>query len=250
MTTNLRKDQTTDFETQWKRRFESFASAMDDDAGIAGWSSTGLQTRVRYFSRFFGNKPVDGTWLDAGCGAGTYSRYLSSMKLKVYGFDYSMVTIQKARQRDHSKIHWGVADVKRLPIKDAAFEGSLCFGVTQALEDAQPAVEELHRVVKSGAEVWIDGLNSWCILHIIENIRRKLKGQAPHLRYESPWKLRSIMKTAGFKDVRIHWMVILPKQLAAFQKTFELPIMVWLVRNVPLLGPLLSHSMLLKGTRV
>ena len=34
------------FEQAWRSRFEEFASLRDDDAGIAGWSSAGLDARV------------------------------------------------------------------------------------------------------------------------------------------------------------------------------------------------------------
>ena len=35
------------FESKWRERFEEFAELRDDDAGIAGWSPSGLETRFR-----------------------------------------------------------------------------------------------------------------------------------------------------------------------------------------------------------
>ncbi|MDH5552168.1 MAG: hypothetical protein OEX82_02430 [Nitrosomonas sp.] len=38
------------FERAWRKRFEGFATYSEDDAGIAGWSPTGLATRLRQFT--------------------------------------------------------------------------------------------------------------------------------------------------------------------------------------------------------
>ena len=37
------------FEQEWRSRFIEFADLRDDDAGIAGWSTTGLDARFRFF---------------------------------------------------------------------------------------------------------------------------------------------------------------------------------------------------------
>ena len=73
-----RDRQTTNdtFETAWRSRFEEFASIRDDDAGIAGWSPAGLDARMRRFTGLWRPSREGLRWLDAGCGAGTYTRYL------------------------------------------------------------------------------------------------------------------------------------------------------------------------------
>ena len=57
-----------DFEDAWRRRFEEFATLRDDDAGIAGWSVSGLDVRFRHFVRAWQGSHLGKTWLDAGCG--------------------------------------------------------------------------------------------------------------------------------------------------------------------------------------
>jgi hypothetical protein len=64
------------FEDEWRARFELFARAHDSEAGISGWSETGLERRVHLFRSLVpaaspGPPPVA---LELGCGAGTYVR--------------------------------------------------------------------------------------------------------------------------------------------------------------------------------
>ena len=85
------------FEKKWKERFEGYASNADDDAGIAGRSPTGLDDRLRQFINICGSNILkENFWLDAGCGAGTYSRFIASQGANVIGLDYSFPSLQKA----------------------------------------------------------------------------------------------------------------------------------------------------------
>src|SRR5713101_1685742 len=121
------------FESGWQRRFRNFAESKDDDAGIAGWSPNGLACRLRNFSRLWRDGDPEGAWLDAGCGAGTYCRFLAAKNLRVLGVDYSLPTLRKAERRGSQGIVWALGDVTRLPVKTGAYSGALCFGVLQAL---------------------------------------------------------------------------------------------------------------------
>src|SRR5688572_17722623 len=90
------------FERAWRKRFEGFAERNDDEAGIAGWTNSGLQTRLRRFAALWRVPTPGQRWLDAGCGAGTYTRLLEEHGLEVVGVDYSLTSLRKARARDGS----------------------------------------------------------------------------------------------------------------------------------------------------
>jgi ubiquinone/menaquinone biosynthesis C-methylase UbiE len=235
------------FEQSWRKRFTRFANQSEDDAGIAGWSKTGLATRIRHFTKIWNRSAQEKKWLDAGCGAGTYSELLDSNGAEVIAFDYSLIALQKGKQRYPQTIQWGVADVTRLPLQNHCIDGALCFGVTQVLSSSQPAIEELMRVVKPGGQIWIDGLNSWCLPHLWEQLRRKLQGLDPHLRYESPWKLRSLAEQQGLQHVKLHWLSIAPSRLAKFQWIFDSAMITNLYHYLPVIGALLSHSMVIQA---
>lgn len=245
----MKPDRRTPFESRWRERFLSFASDAEDDAGIAGWSTTGLETRLRNFSRLWRGTPAGAMWLDAGCGAGTYTRFLARHGAFSIGLDYSYPSVQKAQTRDDTGCAWGVADVTHLPVKAGSFHGALCFGVIQALADAAPAVRELAAAVKPGGEVWIDGLNAWCLPHVAEKTMRRMQGKPPHVRYEFPERLRRLMREAGLLDVRLHWLPILPGRFHRFQWLLETNIVRWFFRFSPLSGRLFSHAFVVHGRK-
>ncbi len=237
------------FESGWQRRFRNFAELKDDDAGIAGWSPNGLACRLRNFSLLWRDKAPEGAWLDAGCGAGTYCRFLAAKNLRVVGVDYSLPTLCKAERRSSPGIVWALGDVTCLPLKTGAYSGALCFGVLQALSTSDAAVGELARVVKPGGEVWIDALNASCLPHVWERLSQKLRGVPMHLRYEYPSRVRQLMRAHGLVETRVDWIPVLPQRWARFQPLVESGIVRWMLRCIPLLGALFSHAFIVRGRR-
>jgi len=236
------------FEDQWRTRFEEFAGQSDSDAGIAGWTTTGLDARVRRFLGLWSSGPRNQRWLDAGCGAGTYTRILLDRHHEVVGVDYSLPTLRKATARGLSGALFAVADVRRLPFETGQFSGVLCFGVTQALAESAGAVQELARQVEPGGELWVDGLNSGCLLHVVGALRRLLLGRPRHLRYEAPWRIKRLCRECGFSKVRLYWMPIMPGRARRLQQLVESRPVTCLLAYVPLLGMAVSHAFIVRAT--
>lgn len=236
------------FEDAWRKRFEEFATLRDDDAGIAGWSESGLDSRLRHFVGVWVRSRHGRTWLDAGCGAGTYARFLASQGADVLGLDYCLPAAAKAKARDTWNCSWAVADVTHLPLRPGRFDGVLCFGVMQALAESGPAIRELVTQIKPGGEVWVDALNGACIANLAQRLSRWWRGKPVHLRYESPRRMRRLLRDSGVLNVRIYWIPILPGPLKRLQPLVETGVARGLLHIVPGLGLLLSHSCLLTGT--
>lgn len=248
MTPEHRDTERTGFEEGWRSRFHDYAESSDDDAGIAGWSTTGLDARVRRFLDLW--KPsTPGRWLDAGCGAGTYSRLMHLRGLEVVAVDYSLPTLRKAAARGLDIAALAVADVRRLPFRPGTFDGALCLGVTQALAESVGAVRELAAQVKPGGELWLDALNRWCVVHVYDRLKRRVRGYRSHLRYESPVRLKRVLEVAGFTRVQVYWMPILPTRWYAFQKLIESRPVTALLRFIPPIGALVSHAFIIRAER-
>ncbi len=237
------------FEARWRERFREFAELHDDDAGIAGWSKTGLAARLRRFAGLSKASRPRGRWLDAGCGAGTYTRLLHESGHEVVGVDYLLVTVQKAWSRDHCGAQYIVGDVNALPFAEASFDGVLCFGVLQALAESGPALRELARTVRPGGELWIDALNVRCLVHAAELLKRKIKGRPIHLRYEAPSRVRKSIEALGFDNVRVHWLPILPGSWPRLQWLIETAVGRWMLRALPFVGLLGSHSFIVQARK-
>lgn len=230
------------FEAKWRERFEEFAELRDDDAGIAGWSPSGLETRFRFFTRRWSDPPAAGLWLDIGCGAGTYSSWLHRRGLRTIGLDYSQPTLLKARGRIPGEIALVAGDAMHLPFADGTFDGALCFGVLQAVSDSAPIVREIARVLAPGGVLWIDALNRDGIAARLTEIRRTLRGKQRHLRYESAHALERCLVDAGFIDIRRYWLPIAPTRLQRMQPLLESKALVAILDSIPAAGRLLSHS--------
>ena len=243
------KHDSTDFEKAWYSRFVQFATLREDDAGIAGWSPTGLETRFRFFRGLWRQPSPGGVYLDVGCGAGTYSRWLAEQGMNVVGADYSHVALSKAKRRESKNVVYCVADANKLPIRGEGVDGALCFGVLQAVSGSRRILEELARVIRPGGEVWIDALNGAHPAARWDKLKRRLRGRPMHLRYESARSLQQTMREAGFDHVSCHWLMILPRRLYWAHPIAESFIVNFMLRNVPGLGALTSHSVLLRGVR-
>ncbi len=241
--------QQTSFEQQWRGRFQRFATDGIEDADIAGWSRSGLRARVVRFRELWRPSPLEGLWLDAGCGAGTYSRLLIQHAMQVVGMDYSLPSIAKARLKSEPAIAWVAGDATRIPLKSECVDGVLCLGVTQALSDSEMLVRELVRVARPGGEIWIDALNKWCLPHAFGSWVRRLRRRPLHLRYEATSRLKQLMQSQGLTDVSVYWLPIVPGSWPHLQAFIETRLIRWLFDHVPGIGPLLSHSVILRGMR-
>lgn len=239
----------SEFEKRWRKRFAEFAALRDDDAGIAGWSSSGLETRFRFFTSLWRGAEANSSYVDVGCGAGTYSRWLADAGLRVIGVDYSQPTLAKAKQRAPERIAFCAADASRLPFSDATMDGALCFGVLQAVWNSGPFVTELARVVKPGGEIWIDALNARGLRAAWDLTERRLRGRPMHLRYESPRLLMAALRRAGFGNLSRHWLIIVPSRFQQLQNMCESKLVQSALRVVPFVGAAISHSFVIRGVR-
>jgi ubiquinone/menaquinone biosynthesis C-methylase UbiE len=237
------------FEEEWRTRFEEFASVRDDDAGIAGWTATGLDARVRRFLKLWKPDESGPRWLDAGCGAGTYTRILRRQHREVVGVDYSLPTLRRAAARDKEGAVYAVADVTSLPFRGEQFDGVLCLGVTQALAAGEPVLRELARLLKPGGELWIDALNGACLVHVMGSLKRRLRHDPQHLRYEAPRRLLRSVRDSGFSDARLYWMPIMPARTRRLQRLVESESAAWVLRNLPWIGALVSHGFIVRARK-
>jgi ubiquinone/menaquinone biosynthesis C-methylase UbiE len=233
------------FEQEWQGRFIEFANLRDDDAGIAGWSTTGLRARFRFFQDAWHAVPPGSLYLDIGCGAGTYSRWLAQQGLRVVGIDYSQPTLRKALERTGTGVTYCAADAMMLPFARASVDGAVCLGVLQAIRDSETLVNELARVIRHGGTLWIDALNYHGLAGWWDRTRRKLKNKPLHVRYESASMLTKILLSAGFSHPALTWLPLMPSRLQLIQPVlYSLPLR-RLFAGVPAVASVASHSFLI-----
>lgn len=237
------------FEEQWRRRFILRGQRFDDDAGIAGWSSSGLDVRLRHFQAVWRGGQAGSRWLDVGCGAGSYTRYLHESGVAAVGLDYSQPSVQKAAARGEPGQLWVVGDATSLPFRSDSVAGILCFGVLQALESPDAVVRELLRVLRPGGELWLDALNA----HALPTLARRLVAWARRrgtaLRYDRPRELTALLEGSGGVQVRVHWLPILPARIQSMQRLVDSVGFRRALGACPHLGQLLAHAVVISARK-
>lgn len=96
-------------------------------------------------------KRVEGVICDLGCGPGQVARYLKDRGAEVIGVDFSAAMIKQARLRNPD-IKFVCADMRALPVKDAAWGGIAAFySIIHTPRPQIPALLlELKRVLRPG----------------------------------------------------------------------------------------------------
>lgn len=102
--------------------------------------------------------------LDVGCGTGNLTLALLarlSPAGRVVAVDIAPRMLEEAgRKIRDARVEWRVADVRRLPVEDAACDRAICFSVWPHIEDYGAAAKELGRVLKSGGHLHVWHLSS------------------------------------------------------------------------------------------
>lgn len=94
--------------------------------------------------------------LDAGCGTGRMSRYLTDRGCRTVGIDLSPGMVEMAR-RDHPELSFSVGSIVGLPYADGCFDAAMYwYSVIHSPDELLPRiVAEAARVVRPGGHVLI-----------------------------------------------------------------------------------------------
>ncbi|GAG00263.1 unnamed protein product, partial [marine sediment metagenome] len=104
-----------------RKGYNKVAKRIQEITGLEKEGSEELDLLANFTSRI----PLAGQVLDAGCGNGAYSRYLSD-KFKVIGVDISEKQIELARQ-NAPKAEFICEDMTKIDFPDESFDGILSY---------------------------------------------------------------------------------------------------------------------------
>ncbi len=96
-------------------------------------------------------QPINGTVLDIGCHAGTFTEQLLNklQTRKIYGIDISPSALKLAQKR----IPYGnfqIADAANLPFKNNFFDAIFCLEVLEHVDNPLKVISEIKRILKKG----------------------------------------------------------------------------------------------------
>ncbi|MEX0800476.1 MAG: methyltransferase domain-containing protein [Dehalococcoidia bacterium] len=150
--------------------------------------------------------------LEVGCGSG----YTACTVAKEHGVfvaaaDLEPHLIARSRQRARSSkvessVELALADARRLPFADAAFDGVICESILAFLEDKATPLAEFHRVLKPGGFV---ALNEITFLETPPaDLLSALRGAAQRVPGflavpVDPAEHRRLLEDGGFTSIRV-----------------------------------------------
>jgi SAM-dependent methyltransferase/uncharacterized protein YbaR (Trm112 family) len=141
--------------------------------------------------------------LDIGCNWGRWSIAAARAGYRVVGIDPSFEAIVAAGRIARQlgvEVEYVVADARRLPFPDSAFDVVFSYGVLQHFSkaDVAVAVGEIARTLEPGGTSWVQMPNSRGVRSIYQLARRGFRaGSRFEVRYWQPAELRRVFGTIG-----------------------------------------------------
>ena len=95
--------------------------------------------------------------LEAGCGAGRFTRILAESGCNLISFDYSTaVDVSQSMNCNFKNVAFFQADILDMPFGDNTFDRVFCYGVLQHTPDPFRALSELVKKLKPGGYISTD----------------------------------------------------------------------------------------------
>jgi SAM-dependent methyltransferase len=116
------------------------------------------------------------TAIDIGCGEGRFCRMLSREGVAVAGVDPTAALIEEARRRDPSG-DYRLGRAEALDFADASFDLAVSYLALIDIAEAEKAIAEMARVLKSGGFAVIAHINGFTTAGEPDGWRRDLSGR-------------------------------------------------------------------------
>lgn len=146
------------------------------------------------------------TVLELGCGTGYFTSELVRSGAEIVAIDVSPDLLQIARaQHSAPNVRYELQNAYALSYPDASFDSVVGSSVLHHLE-IQPALREIHRVLKPNGEIFFTEPNMLnpqiAVQKNVPWIKRKL-GDSPDETAFFRWPLRRSLQKTGFREIRI-----------------------------------------------
>lgn len=162
--------------------------------------------------------------LEAGCGGGRHSAFLSLRGNDVVNLDISKKMIDLCKENCkklgvYGKNHFILGDVRVLPFKYDTFDLILCLGVIEHFQETSHALQGLVKVTKDSGMAIVSVPNSFSFFRVARSIAQGIG--VLEIGYEksySKWYFESLLENVGLFDVKIALLEILAEEQASWKK--------------------------------
>jgi ubiquinone/menaquinone biosynthesis C-methylase UbiE len=161
--------------------------------------------------------------LDIGCGTGIYMLELARRDVHVVGVDPSMEMILIAREKFRQAGLKGCficGSAEALPFRPERFDLALAVSSLCFVGRPDRAVEEMHRILKSGGRIVVGEFNRfslWAFLRRLKGLFRETIYNQAH--FWGRWELERLLRRRGFSLDAVQVLLYFPPiNLQAFLK--------------------------------
>jgi ubiquinone/menaquinone biosynthesis C-methylase UbiE len=147
---------------------------------------------------FSAERPGDRIGLDLGCGDGAHLGWLAEHVTALYGSDYNVLRLERARSRGVATA-LAVADVTDYPAADDSFDAVFFNHVIEHIPDDGRALREIHRILRPGGVVVLgtpnEGAAFWQLAY---RLQPELRRTTDHVHFYTAGSLVAKCREAGF----------------------------------------------------
>ncbi len=155
--------------------------------------------------------------LDAGCGSGVFSRFLSTKGWNVTAIDASVEMIESARgnSQGSERINYEVSAIESFKAEAGSFDAIVSFSLLEYVERDDDAIAKLAGLLSSDGVLVVSVPNRSGLIRKLEGLLfgirvasrdRLFSGRGEYLKYQknqySPFELDLMMRAQGLKKMR------------------------------------------------
>ncbi len=137
-----------------------------------------LTVRLNYMAAMLADFTPGGKVIDIGCGTGEMLEVLRAHQLQAFGLDFSFKMLEAIA---NSSLEYSFplinGEIEALPFHEESFDGVICAGVIEYLNEDQKALKEIARILKPGGFAIITLSNRLSPARILEPVVHSLLGQ-------------------------------------------------------------------------
>jgi SAM-dependent methyltransferase len=145
--------------------------------------------------------PARGRLLDLACAAGYFFEQAAKRGWEAHGIDVGEWTREAASRRGLTNLH--VGRLIDLGFPDEHFDVVHAAQLFEHLTNPRDELAEIHRILRPGGVIYVDVPNYRTLPILLGKDDFVLNTPPQHINYFTSTTLRSLLQTAGFRDVQI-----------------------------------------------
>lgn len=197
------------YEDGMREFYDDLATQWDGRFGKTKSSKYFFNKRLRKIKRCLGSD--FNSIMEIGCGTGYHLMRLMKPEHKGMGIDISkkMLQIAKKNQKQYFpnlNLKFKIDNGENLKLSDNTFDRVIFVGYLNHIQKRHKALTEIRRVLRTGGRLVGLVPNRWCPWYSLR-LRKVFANDFGALSRDiefSPSQIKSMMKKAGFKNVKIY----------------------------------------------